>query len=341
MKTKSEVVTSVVLLKCSTRIALAFYFKPKDGRMSVIGDCMVCLFLGLGTFMFGSRKAPIQAIFDGKVYFLNLIFFFMENLVINDGTNTIQKTKVSSQESGHARNVANFDRLLTYVASFGAEYNPSFSGLQLASLQQVAADAKVAMTNVSTTQTANTLIVSEREQVFEGLNKLVTKIMFTLKAYEPSKSVLEDAWIYARKVKGIRVKPKKDAEELAALAAQDIVVTQHSVSQLSYDYKIENFTKLVSLLEGIRSYDPNEEAIKVRTLHTLLDTFKAKNEQINQAKTALSTARLERNAKLYHPETGLVSVAKRVKNYLRSVYGLQSGQYRQVIRLNFYGQKFA
>jgi hypothetical protein len=42
-----------------------------------------------------------------------------------------------------------------------------------------------------------------------------------------------------------------------------------------------------------------------------------------------------RNIKLYSPETGIVDTAQTVKNYVKSVFGATSPQYKQISKLIF------
>ena len=44
---------------------------------------------------------------------------------------------------------------------------------------------------------------------------------------------------------------------------------------------------------------------------------------------------IERNQSLYNPLTGLVQTAKEVKQYVKSVFGTTSPQYKQVSGLEF------
>ena len=59
----------------------------------------------------------------------------------------------STSETGHAKNVANFQDVIAFVIGYGATYNPSKAALKLASLQ-----AKLAteQTNINTIVSKNT-----------------------------------------------------------------------------------------------------------------------------------------------------------------------------------------
>lgn len=40
----------------------------------------------------------------------------------------------STSETGHAKNVANFDELISYAIGYGADYNPSKEAIQIPGL---------------------------------------------------------------------------------------------------------------------------------------------------------------------------------------------------------------
>lgn len=54
-----------------------------------------------------------------------------------------------TSESGHAKNVSNFDELISACTSFGATFNPSKATIKLAGLQATATSSKTAMSSVN------------------------------------------------------------------------------------------------------------------------------------------------------------------------------------------------
>lgn len=53
------------------------------------------------------------------------------------------------------------------------------------------------------------------------------------------------------------------------------------------------------------------------------------------AETPLSTARIARNEVLYKQNTGIVDITVDVKNYVKSVFGATSPQYKLISNLKF------
>jgi hypothetical protein len=82
-------------------------------------------------------------------------------------------------------------------------------------------------------------------------------------------------------------------------------------------------------------YEPNETELQVATLTDYSTRLKGANTAVINAATPLSNARIARDEALYADETGLVALAALVKKYVKSVFGGDSPQYRQISGLQF------
>ena len=98
---------------------------------------------------------------------------------------------------------------------------------------------------------------------------------------------------------------------------------------------MENLESLISFLQTVPEYNPNEEELKITTLQTLLADLRAKNLTTTQAHITVETARGARKTLQNTPLTGLVDVANDVKSYIKSVYGVKSTEYKLVSKLRF------
>jgi len=241
----------------------------------------------------------------------------------------------STSETGHAKNVANFDELVSFVSAYGSAYNPSKASIKLTALQALATKAKTVLKAVNAAIPVYSICVADRELAFLPLNKLSTRIINAIKASDASSQLTEDAKTYVRKIQGRRASPKKTEAEKQALLAEGKAVKEISTSQLSYDSRVDSFDKFISLLKGITEYTPNENDLKTDALSALLDVLKTKNEAVIAATIPLSNARLVRNDVLYREKTGLVDTAMDVKTYVKSVYGAGAAQYKQISKLVF------
>lgn len=241
----------------------------------------------------------------------------------------------SISEMGHAKNVANFDELISFITSYGATYNPSKPGIKLAALQAIATNSKNAIGAVNNALPAYSNAVSARDAAFAPLSKLITRVSNAIKATDTTEQVDESAKTLIRKLQGTRATPKKTEEEKAAAKAEGKEIKEVSSSQMSYDNRLDNLDKLIKLLASIALYAPNEVELKVTTLTALYNDLKAKNAAVVAATAPLSNARIARNDLLYKPNTGLVDIALDTKTYIKSLFGAASPQYKQVSGLKF------
>jgi hypothetical protein len=241
----------------------------------------------------------------------------------------------SISETGHAKNVSNFDSLISSVIAFGQTYNPSKESIKLPALQNLQAVAKNSLNELYTAQANYSNAVAARDKDFEPLSKLVTRIFNSLRASDSSEQADKTAQTIVRKLQGRRASVKISDEEKKALEVEGKEVNQISASQMSYDSRIENFGRLISLLSTIQEYNPNEEDLKLETLKELQTKLIQSNKDVVLASISLSNNRINRNAILYSNITGLVDIAFDSKIYIKSVYGAASPQFKQVSRLYF------
>jgi hypothetical protein len=240
----------------------------------------------------------------------------------------------STTETGHAKNVATFEDLISFCTGYGATYNPSRAALKLPALNTQNTAANAAMQAVKVAKTNYDNATNAREVTFKQLKSLSTKIISALAATEATEQTLEDAKTTNNKIQGKRAKAKEKPDANTADANTPTPKTI-SASQQSYDKQIDHFAQLVATLTAEPKYTPNENELKVTTLNTLLTDLKAKNTAVINATTALSNARITRDKALYDETTGIIAIAQDVKQYVKSLYGANSPQHKQLTTLKF------
>lgn len=240
----------------------------------------------------------------------------------------------STTETGHAKNVATFEDLISFCTGYGATYNPSKVALKLPGLAAQLTGANAALQAVKVAKTTYDNATNARELAFKPMKPLATKIISGLAATEATKQTVDDAKSTNLKIQGKRATPieKPDAK---ALAAGEEPVKTSSTSQQSYDKLIDHFAQLIATLTAEPKYLPNENELKLTALNTMLADLKAKNTAVINATTTASNARIARDKALYAEVTGMVDTALDVKTYVKSVFGASSPQYKQVSALKF------
>jgi hypothetical protein len=240
----------------------------------------------------------------------------------------------STIETGHAKNVATFEDLVSFCTGYGATYNPSKASLKIAALVPQLTAAQATLQLVKTTKTAYDNATNAREVVFVPLKPLATKIINALAATDATPQTVDDTRTIINKIQGRRAKAVvvPDAKALAEGAEP---VKTASTSQQSYDKLVDHFAQLIVILTAEPKYLPNENELKIATLTAQIADMRAKNTAVVNALTAVSNARINRDKLLYGELTGMVDVAMDVKQYVKSVFGAKSPQYKQISGLRF------
>lgn len=257
-------------------------------------------------------------------YFQSVIFFLISKSLI---------TMPTINETGHAKNVANFQDLISFCSGYPA-YNPTATALSVANLTTKLTDVRTALNGVIVAQTTYNNAVNARMMAFDGLKALSTRIVNAFDASGANAEAVKDAKTLNRKLQGKRATPKQSAIEQSN-GTTPPSENSISVSQLSYDQQIEHLSRLISLLTTSAVYSPNEAELTTASLQTKLSSLVAANTAVINAYTNYSNSLIARNDELYNAVTGLVNTAAYTKKYIKSVFGASSPQYRQVSGLLF------
>ena len=236
----------------------------------------------------------------------------------------------STSETGHAKNVANFQDLIEFVTGYGTTYNPSKNALKLPQLIALKASADATLADVITKNTNYNSKVNERITAFSGLKSLSTRLVNALQTTDATTETIGNAKTFNRKMQG-----KKASSSQTPTDPNTPAPTTISTSQQSYDQLIQHLAGLTSVLEAETSYTPNETDLQVATLQTKIADLTAKNTAVATAYASISNSRIARNETLYSSTTGLVETANEVKKYIKSVFGASSPQFAQVKGIEF------
>ena len=231
----------------------------------------------------------------------------------------------SVSETGHAKNVANLQDLISFVTGYGATYNPTKNALKLPQLNALAIASQASLADVVTKNTAYNNKVNERVVAFSNLKALSTRLINALQTTDATTQKVADAKAFNKKLQGVRAKAITTPPDPNTPAPTTI-----STSQQSYDQQIQHLAGIISVLQSEPSYAPNENDLKIVTLTAKQTDLTAKNNAVATAYTNVSNSRISRDTTLYGTDTGLLDIATEVKKYVKSVYGATSPQFAQV-----------
>lgn len=245
-------------------------------------------------------------------------------------------------EVGHAKNLANIDKLIDLITQFGPTYNPTNPQLQLGGLNTLQTQCTADYNNWIAAVTIWKDETNVREIAFEPIDKRCTSISDNVKALGVPQQTIDDVASIVSKIHG-------SSNKLKEVIPNEMInpnpnpppipnpnpPTTISTSQQSYDSIIANFDKLIQRVQTVPGYATNEVNIQIANLQTLLTSLKTVNLNAITATNALNLARNQRNLTFYANNTGLIDITKKVKSYIRQIYGSTSSQYHQATAIKF------
>jgi hypothetical protein len=241
-------------------------------------------------------------------------------------------------DTGHVKQVAAFEKLLSFCNAHGAMYNPSKASLKVAALNTLLTSAQQSLEAVKTARTAYDNAVNIRNQAFTDLPKLMTRIVNILASTGASEKTVEDAYFYARKFRP-ESRNRKPVPSDGITTATEPPLTR-STAQLDYDAKADNFNAFVKVVSAEPLYKPNEAELQVTALNAMVSSLRDKNKAVITALVTWSNARAARNRLLYQAN-GIHDAAMNVKKYIKGLFGFQSVGYAQVGSIRFVNKKIA
>ncbi|MDQ8144154.1 hypothetical protein [Chryseobacterium sp. CFS15] len=238
----------------------------------------------------------------------------------------------STSEVGHAKNVANLQKITQQVTTYSL-YNPPIENIALANLQTLYTTATAKLAEVEDKRNANKNAIIIRQTAFENLKSTCTKIVNLLEILGLPQGTLDQARSMNRAIQGSSKKtttPPEEGKEASKTA---------STSRQSFTQQAENFGILLQLLATIPGYTPNEEDLKLNNLTTYHASLMSATQGVDQTEAELNTKLIERDKILYAEGAGLYTIAQNVKKYVKSLYGATSPEYTNVSAIEFTNRK--
>jgi hypothetical protein len=192
----------------------------------------------------------------------------------------------STSEVGHAKNVANLQKITEQVSTYSL-YNPPIADITVANLQILYTNADAKLTEVGDKRSANKNAIVARQTAFENLSSTCTSIINVLEIVGLPQGTLNQARSLTQTIQGSSRKSKTPVEE-----GKEVPKTSST---------------------SLPAYAPNEDNIKLQNLNNYHDSLKAATLTVDQTESELNTTIIERDRILYAEETGVYAIAIKIK----------------------------
>ncbi len=234
-------------------------------------------------------------------------------------------------ETGHSKNVENWQKMIAACTGFGAGYVPTNPDLALASMNTLNTEVEEFMDDVQTDLVPWKNKVADRENIYKGVRPRTTQILAAFKACGADANKVDNVETFHRQVHGARAKalPKDDP------GTPEDESKGNSVSHQSYVQVAESFGQIVALMDGEPLYNPNEAHLTVATNTTLHTQMETANDDVINAVPPWKNSMADRNKRLDDDADSVFNRQKLVKEYVKSAFGANSPEYAQVKGLEF------
>lgn len=234
----------------------------------------------------------------------------------------------STSEVGHAKNVANLQKITQQIATFNL-YNPPVDELKISNLEALHNDANAKLTEVGNKRSLNKNAIVARQTAFEKLNTTCTSIINLLEVMGLPQGTITQVQSLTKTIRGDYKKSQPTGEPGGEAP------NTSSTSRQSYTSRTENFGLLIQMLSTLPAYAPNEEDIKLNNLTTYHDSLEAATLLVDQTESELNSKMIERDKMLYAENTGVYDIAIKIKKYVKSLYGSTSPEFTTVSGIKF------
>lgn len=236
------------------------------------------------------------------------------------------------------RLLTNLLKLIDYCKTY-TRYNPVNHLYKLNVLEERHMNLGAMMDEHKTaiTATANAL---ERKDRFQALmRKNCSLVVIAMNNCVVPIEIIERAADISTQIQGGRVTdpPKQKPAEQAPVDAENSSETTGggNNSQQTYDKMLDNYIRLVSLAASQEMYKPNEHHLSVEGLNQFITEAREAGVQAIAEQGNLDRLTGARFLEFYQDKIGLTDTANGVKDYIKSVYGGDSIEYKQVLKLRF------
>jgi len=235
-------------------------------------------------------------------------------------------------EVGHAKNIQQFQSMISFVTAWGGAYKPSNSQIELANLVAALALADTAMDAVTSNLAVNKTSINDRQNVFKPLGPMVTRSVNYYESTGTADNFVDDAKSLKRKIDGKRASKKPVDDPNTPENEGDAA---HSAAQTSYIQRVEHLDNLIAIYQGDALYSPNEADLAVSSLQTFSANMKSATQAVIDSYTNISNARLQRRTTMYSEPTSLYELQKLVKKYAKARFGASSPEFKQISKLKY------
>nr|WP_321451973.1 hypothetical protein [uncultured Carboxylicivirga sp.] len=214
---------------------------------------------------------------------------------------------MSLTETGRASKMQAANNFITFLNSI-SNYAPPSPDLTVSHLEEVLRTATESHEKVSVIQAECAIARGNRNTVMKPLSKTALAV----KDLMASMDIVEEVY-----------------QSIKALC--DKITGSSRLSQQGTEARVDHFSQLINILKGLDNYAPAREELQIAQLESFLQQMKDGINNVYTCENNLKHAQIIQK-EAFNGDNGLYGITRRIKLYLKSLFGARSAQYKAIVR---------
>ena len=230
----------------------------------------------------------------------------------------------------YTKKAAAFEKLVGICAGYEGKYNPARQNLNSNALRLLAGQAVEAERAVADARRRFATAAGQRDEAFKSLGVVLKRLRAEIQLLSVdagTRKLLVDVTNKASTFYPGSARPVPVEKEAPK--------AKRSYSGKDAATRLAAFGDLVDALEGVTDYHPSTEDLSVVALRAQAAGLKAHIQAVIEAGSALNMVRNERRRIFTDPETGVLAIARDVRNTFKSIFGSPSAELTGVRMIRF------
>lgn len=236
---------------------------------------------------------------------------------------------MSTSQTGHDINMANYRELITRCTYFGTGYDPANPDLTLVASNAFAAECQSVLNDLTNALPVLTDEMGQRRAKMKNVMVTLPRIVAAHAASSTNEALKTKVKGHVRDMRG------KRAKDLPKGGNGEPTEEQVSAVNVGYENRTADFASVVATLNADDEYMTNKADLTKAALATRLADLQDANGKVRNAQMPVDNARIARNTKFYTGPKNMVDRALMMKQEVKSTYGVKSPEYKQVSGLKF------
>lgn len=239
-------------------------------------------------------------------------------------------------EIAHAHNINSFEQLASFLSSYQIYFKSKNGSINHTKMKQLSIEAKKASAEVENLTNNYCQALISREKTFAIIPEIGNILQTHLTSLNLPKSTMRQSQKLAKKLGSFQAISNENLKTLT-LEVKETGKHLREIDNLEskYDKIMLAFSLMISLLESCPDFHSTESIPCLASLKESFSKLRTANNTLKEIRSEIVKARMGRYNIMYKTNHGLVDIAHDTKVFVKSNYGGESKEWKQVQAIEF------